>query len=72
MLDNYILDKALLLEDEIKELIYTLQSMDTIKVFNESDALEKLSALFKIQSESWFKTILVGGEIVVIMISLIN
>lgn len=47
LLDNYILDKSLLSEEEQSQILFALQGMEKISGSNEKKILEKMSTLFQ-------------------------
>lgn len=55
LLDNYVLDKALLSDKEKLEILSSLQSLSATGSLYDAEVLTKLSALFKISSENWFE-----------------
>ena len=55
LLNSYVLDKVVLSEKEKQEIISALQSLTVIGNTYERATLEKLSALFQVQSESWYE-----------------
>lgn len=55
LLDNYVLDNALLSDQEKQELLSSLQSLSVLDHVYEKEMMTKLSALFQIQSDNWFE-----------------
>lgn len=55
LMNNFVLDKALLSENEKQEILTALQSINATKNINNDDTLGKLSALFKVSSEDWLE-----------------
>lgn len=55
ILDEFILNKALLSEEEQKQILFALQGMMQVKRRDERDILEKLSILFNKKIDDWIK-----------------
>ncbi len=55
LLSDFVLDKAVLSEEEKQEILTALQSINIAKNVNDSQTLQKLSALFQIDSENWLE-----------------
>lgn len=56
ILENFVLDKAILSIQEKKEILSSLQSLSVIEHLNDDhDILTKLSALFHLSSDQWFE-----------------
>lgn len=55
LLEGFVLDKAVLSEKEKQEILVALQSINAVQNMSSSKTLQKLSALFKIRSESWLE-----------------
>ncbi len=55
LLNNFILDKAVLSQTEQQEILTALQSINTAKNINSRQTLQKLSAIFNIRSENWLE-----------------
>ena len=55
LLNNFILDKAVLSQEEQQEILTALQSINTAKNINSRQTLQKLSAIFNIRSENWLE-----------------
>ena len=55
LLDNYILDKSLLSEEEQCQILFALQGMEKIGYFNERNILEKMSTLFQKSKINWIE-----------------
>ncbi len=55
LMDEFVLDKTILSEKEKKEILSSLQSLSLVLPNQNQEALNKLSALFKINSENWFE-----------------
>ncbi|REK76422.1 helix-turn-helix transcriptional regulator [Paenibacillus paeoniae] len=55
MLDDYVLDKSLLSENEQNEILYALQSLTVTQVPVDDNVLDKLSKLFKKSRTSWIE-----------------
>ncbi len=54
LLENYKLDKTLLTEEEQKEILFSLQSIDKLKI-NNSDLFMKMKNMFDTQEDDWFE-----------------
>lgn len=55
LLDDFVLDKAMLSEQERREILIALQSMSAVEHVDERDMLTKLSALFHLSAENWIE-----------------
>lgn len=55
LMNNFVLDKAVLSENEKQEILTALQSLNATKSINNRDTLGKLSAIFKTSSENWLE-----------------
>lgn len=55
ILDEYVLNKTLLSEEEQKQILFALQSMTEVNAQDEKDILEKLSTLFNKKVNDWIK-----------------
>ena len=55
LLDDFVLNKALLSEKEKQELLSSLQSLSAVGVSYDANMVTKLSALFHTNSEDWFE-----------------
>lgn len=55
ILEDYVLDKAFFSEKEKQDILAALQSVSVAGNAYEKDMLTKLSALFNINSDSWFE-----------------
>lgn len=55
LMNNFVLDKAVLSENEKQEILTALQSLNATQNINNSATLGKLSALFKSDSEDWLE-----------------
>lgn len=53
LLDDFVLEKAVLSEKEKEEILSALQSMAAIENACGEETLEKLSAMFRVHSENW-------------------
>ena len=53
LMDDFVLDKAVLSEEEKQEILLALQSMNITK--DNSEILQKLSAVFHLNSENWLE-----------------
>lgn len=54
LMKNFVLDKAVLSEEERQEILTALQSINLTQN-NSSQTLQKLSAIFDVSSESWLE-----------------
>lgn len=55
LMNGFVLDKVVLSEEEKQEILTALQSINTIQSVNNSQTLQKLSAMFNINSENWLE-----------------
>lgn len=55
LMHNFVLDKAVLSEEEKQEILTALQSMSFMKNTDSSQTLQKLSAIFHLRSENWLE-----------------
>ena len=55
LLDNFVLDKSILSEEEQNEILFALQSLEKLNINSEKKALEKMSMLFQKTSENWIE-----------------
>jgi len=55
LLDEYVLNKTLLSEEEQNQILFALQGMKKVKGQDEKDILEKLSILFNKKINDWIK-----------------
>ncbi len=55
ILEEYVLNKAILSEEEQNQILFALQGMIQVKGQNEKDILEKLSILFNKKLNDWIK-----------------
>ncbi len=55
LMNNYVLDKAILSKEEKQEILTALQSINTTQNTNNSQTLQKLSAIFNVSSENWLE-----------------
>ncbi len=55
LLNDFVLDKAVLSEAEKQEILAALQSIHTTRNMDGSRTLQKLSALFQLHSENWLE-----------------
>lgn len=53
IIDDFVLNKSLVSEQEQKEILMSLQSMNAVKVFDVEPVLNKLSVFFKKQGINW-------------------
>ena len=55
LLDEYVLNKTILSEEEQNQILFALQGMKKVKGQDEKDILEKLSILFNKEVNDWIK-----------------
>lgn len=55
LLDEYVLNKTILSEEEQNQILFALQGMKKVSGQNERDILEKLSTLFNKKVDDWIK-----------------
>ena len=55
LLDEYVLNKTILSEEEQNQILFALQGMKKVKGQDEQDILEKLSILFNKKINDWIK-----------------
>lgn len=55
LMKDFVLDRAVLSEEEKKEILTALQSIRTARDGNGSRTLQKLSAIFQTESEHWLE-----------------
>lgn len=55
LMNDFVLDKAVLSEEEKQEILTALQSINTTKNMNGSRILQKLSAMFQTGTENWLE-----------------
>lgn len=55
LLDEYVLNKTILSEEEQNQILFALQGMKKVKGHDEKDILEKLSILFNKKINDWIK-----------------
>lgn len=55
LMNDFVLDKAVLSEKEKQEILTALQSMNMTQKIGSSRTLEKLSAIFHLHSEDWLE-----------------
>ena len=55
LMDGFVLHKAMLSEDEKQEILTALQSINMIQNINDSQTLQKLSAIFNLNSQDWLE-----------------
>ena len=55
LLDEYVLNKTILSEEEQNQILFALQGMKKVKGQDENDILEKLSILFNKKINDWIK-----------------
>lgn len=55
LMNDFVLDQAVLSEDEKQEILTALQSINITQNIADSQTLQKLSAIFHLPSENWFE-----------------
>ena len=55
LMNGFVLDKAVLSEEEKQEILTALQSINTTQNISSSQTLQKLSAIFNLSSENWLE-----------------
>lgn len=55
LLDNFVLDKSILSEEEQNQIIFALQSLEKLDKNSEKKALEKMSRLFHKETRNWIE-----------------
>ena len=55
ILDDYVLNKMLLTEEEQNQILFALQGIKKVAGQNEKDILEKLSRLFNKKADDWIR-----------------
>ena len=55
LLDEYVLNKSILSEEEQNQILFALQGMKKVSGKDEKDILEKLSTLFNKEINDWIK-----------------
>ena len=55
LMHDFVLDQAVLSEEEKQEILAALQSINITRNMGESQTLQKLSAMFRIPSENWLE-----------------
>lgn len=55
LLDNFILDKSLISEDEQNQILFALQSLEKLNVNDEKTLLDKMSVLFNKGTRNWIE-----------------
>ncbi len=55
LMDRFVLDKAVLTEEEKQEILTALQSINVTQNISSSETLQKLSAIFNLCSENWLE-----------------
>jgi len=55
LMNDFVLDKAVLSEEEKQEILTALQSLKTAPNTDNSQTLQKLSAIFHLNSEDWLE-----------------
>lgn len=53
LLEEYVLDRALLSEDDQNAILASLQGMSAVEVLTKEDTLQRLQALFQKREEPW-------------------
>lgn len=55
LMNSFVLDKAVLSEEEKQEILTALQSINIMQNTSNSQTLQKLSAIFNLNSENWLE-----------------
>lgn len=55
LMNDFVLDKAVLSEEEKQEILTALQSINTAQNISSSQTLQKFSAMFNLDSENWLE-----------------
>lgn len=55
LLDDFVLDKSILSEEEQNQILFSLQSLQKLNINNEEKLLEKMSMLFNKSSKNWIE-----------------
>ena len=55
LMNDFVLDKAVLSKEEKMEILTALQSINTTQNVSSSQTLQKLSAIFNLRSENWLE-----------------
>lgn len=55
LLEDFVLDKSILTEDEQNQILFALQSMEKMGDQKEEDVLQKMSAIFQKNSVHWIE-----------------
>lgn len=56
LMEEFVLDRALFSEEEQKSILAALQSLDAAQFIHPDPILNKLSALFRVNSDQWLET----------------
>ena len=55
LMNGFVMDKAVLTEEEKREILTALHSINSTSNIDNSQILQKLSAIFNVGSESWLE-----------------
>ncbi|MCI9016233.1 MAG: YafY family transcriptional regulator [Clostridia bacterium] len=55
LLDSYVFDKSILLEEEQNEILFALQSLEKLGIDNEKKILQKMNILFNKVVKNWIE-----------------
>lgn len=55
LMNDFVLDKAVLSKKEKQEILDALQSLNAVQNINNNNTLSKLSAIFNVNSENWLE-----------------
>ena len=55
LMNDFVLDKTVFSEQEKQEILTALQSINTMQNISDSQTLQKLSAIFNLNSENWLE-----------------
>lgn len=55
LLNNFVLDKSIISEEEQNQILFALQSLEKLHINDDEKALEKMSILFNKSSKNWIE-----------------
>ena len=55
LLEDFVLDKSILTDEEQNQILFALQGMQQMRVSGEKDILEKMSMLFQKNKANWIE-----------------
>lgn len=53
ILDNFVLDKSILSEEEQRQILAALESVQAVEKYNNNSTVSKLSGIFQVESPNW-------------------